>query len=65
MKFDHVVVVIQKKKGLANLRIENLYMSLILHDQRFNIKLEDTQKDMVEKALQTKLNLKGDNEIRE
>ena len=66
MKFDHVVAVIEETKVLEDLRIEDLHGSLILYEQRINEKLEDTpEKDIVEKALQVQLNLRGNNNVRE
>lgn len=66
IKFDHVVAVIQETKNLDNLSIEELHGSLILYEQRINEKLDDTpEKDTVEKALQTQLNLRGNNEVRD
>ena len=66
IKFDHVVVVIQEMKDLEDLSIEDLHGSLILHEQRINEKLEDNpEKDIVEKALQVQLNLRGNNDVRQ
>ena len=61
-----MVAVIQEMKDLKDLSIENLPGSLILHEQRINEKLEDTlKKDIVEKVLQTQLNLRDNNNVRE
>ena len=52
IKFDHVVAMLQEKKILENLSIEDLQGSIILHEQRINGKLDDAlEKDTVEKPL--------------
>ena len=66
MKFDHVITVIQEMKDLEDLSIEDLHGPLILHEQRINGKLKDIpKKNIVEKVLQTQLNLKDNNDTRE
>ncbi|XP_071933656.1 uncharacterized protein [Coffea arabica] len=44
IKFDHVVAVIHETKDLEDLNIKDLHGSLILHEQRINEKLKDTQR---------------------
>ena len=66
IKFDHVIAIIQQTKDLEHLSIEDLHGLLILHEQRIIGKLEDTpEKDTVEKALQTQLNLRSNSDVKE